>query len=110
MPKYVIERKVPGVGLSTQDQIQKMAQISNDALRKLGGEVHWIESFFTDDAIFCIYVAPNEELVRKHAQLAGFPADRIIKVDTVVDPATGDLPIASRVAAKEQMLDKSMRQ
>lgn len=110
MPKYIIERKVPGVGHSTEVQMQDMARVSNEALRKLDGEVQWLESFVTDDAIFCIYVAPNEELVKKHAQMAGFPADRITKIDAVMDPATGELPFASQVANKEKLFNKNISQ
>ncbi len=110
MPKYIIERKVPGVGLSSQDQLQEMSKVSNDALKKLNGEVMWLESYVTDDATFCVYVAPNEDLIKKHAQMTGFPADRITRVDTVIDPSTGEMPIASRVASKEKMFDKNIRQ
>lgn len=110
MPKYVIERKVPGVGHSTQEEMEKMAQVSNDALRKLGGEVQWLESFVTDDSIFCIYVAPNEEAVKKHAQMAGFPADRILKVETVMDPAFSEPSIPASMASKDKKYDKSIRQ
>lgn len=110
MPKYIIERKVPGVGLSSQDQLREMAKVSNEALKKLDGDVLWLESFVTDDATFCIYAAPNEELVKKHAELSGFPANRITRIDTVIDPTTGEMPIATRVANKEKMFDKNIRQ
>ena len=110
MPKYVIERKVPGVGHSTQEEMQKMAQVSNDVLKKLGGEIQWLESFVTDDSIFCIYVAPNEEIVKKHAQMAGFSVDRILKVETVMDPAFSESAIPGQMASKEKTYDKSIRQ
>jgi hypothetical protein len=91
MPKYIIERKATGVGQSSQEEFQAMSQKSKEALNQLGGQVSWIESFVTDDKIYCVYVAPNEDLIRKHAQLAGIPVDSIAKVDAVLDPSSGEI-------------------
>jgi hypothetical protein len=110
MPKYIVERKVPGVGHSTQDQLQKMSHISNEALTSLDGQVQWLESFVTDDATYCIYVAPNEELVKKHADIAGFPADRIMKIDTIIDPSTGESQQMPYMTNKDKGMEKPMRQ
>lgn len=90
MPKYIIERKVPNVGQSSKEDMTAMAKKSNEVLNQLNGEAKWLESFVTDDKIYCVYVAPNEEVVRRHAQLAGFPADSISKVDAILDPSSGE--------------------
>jgi hypothetical protein len=110
MPKYIIERKVPGVGLGSEAQLRAMAKKSNDALHELNGEVLWLESFVTDDSTYCVYVAPNEELVRRHAELAGFPADRISRVDTVIDPSTGEMPTTSGMTEKSKFSEQTIRQ
>lgn len=111
MPKYIIERKIPGVGLSSPEQLRAIAQKSNEALHELNGEVMWLESFMTDDSSFCVYVAPNEELVKRHAQLSGFPADRVIKVDTVIDPSTGESAMPLKMSAsKASTSEKIIRQ
>jgi len=110
MPKYIVERKVQGMGHSTQEQLQAMAQKSNEALTSLDGQVQWLESFVTDDASFCIYVAPNEELVKRHAEIAGFPADRILKIDMVIDPSTGESPEMPYMTSKDKGIEKPLRQ
>lgn len=110
MPKYIIERKVPGVGHSSRDQLQTMALQSNEAIKKLDGEVMWLESFVTDDATYCIYISPNEELIRRHAELSGFPADRISKIDAMIDPSTGERETMSRIVGNETFSDKTIRQ
>lgn len=110
MPKYLIERSVPGVGMSNQEQLTMMAQKSNEALNELNHEVLWLESYVTDDKIYCVYVAPNEDLVKQHAKLAGFPADRISKVDAVMDPSSGEAPFTSGMARKDKTPDKTLRQ
>lgn len=90
MPKYVIEREMPGSGkLSTQD-LQGAAQKSCDVLRELGPEIQWVESYVTGDKLYCVYLAPNEEMIREHARRGGFPADRISKVERVIDPTTSE--------------------
>jgi len=110
MPKYIIERNVSGVGESTEEQVQGMSQKSNEALKQLGGEVKWLESFVTEDSIYCVYVAPNEELIKRHAELAGFPADKISKVIRVLDPASAESEITPRMSSKERSSEKPMHQ
>jgi hypothetical protein len=91
MPKYVIERDIPGVGESTRDQLQAISQTSCSVLSKLGSEIQWIESFVTSDKVYCIYRAPNEELIKEHAALGGFPVNRISQVASTIDPSTAEI-------------------
>jgi cell division inhibitor SulA len=90
MPKYVIEREVPGVGKMTPQQLTAISQTSCGVLRKLGPEIQWLHSYVTDDKIYCVYIAPNEELIREHARQGGFPANRVSQVHTVIDPTTSE--------------------
>jgi hypothetical protein len=90
MPKYVVERDIPGAGKLTQDELRAISQTSCRVLAKLGYEVQWIESFVTGDKIYCIYRAPNEALIKEHAALGGFPANRISAVATTIDPTTAE--------------------
>jgi len=90
MPKYVIERELPGAGKLSKDQLQAISQKSCGVLSNLGPQIQWIESYVTDDKIYCIYRAPNEELVREHAKQGGFPANRVSEVVTVIDPTTAE--------------------
>lgn len=90
MPKYVIEREIPGVGASTADALQSVSQTSCSVLNKLGPQIQWIESYVTDDKIYCVYIAPNEEMIREHASLGGFPANRVSEVRSVIDPTTAE--------------------
>ena len=90
MPKYVIERDIPGVGGSTADALQAVSQTSCSVLNELGPSIQWIQSFVTDDKIYCVYIAPNEDLVREHATRGGFPANRISEVKTIIDPTTAE--------------------
>ncbi len=90
MPKYVIERKLPGAGKLSAQQLQAISQKSNEVLRTLGPEIQWVQSYVTDDTIYCIYVSPSEELIRQHAKAGGFPADRITPVRTMIDPTTAE--------------------
>jgi hypothetical protein len=90
MPKYVIERELPGAGQLTPKQLQGVSQKSCGVLKNLGPEIQWVQSYVTADKLYCIYIAPNEDLVRKHAQQGGFPADRISEVVTMIDPTTGE--------------------
>lgn len=92
MPKYVIERDLPGAGKLTPDQLTGVSQKSCSVLRNLGPEIQWVHSYVTADKIYCVYIAPNEELIRKHAQEGGFPANRISEVKTVIDPTTSEVP------------------
>ena len=90
MPKYVIEREIPGAGELTGDQLHGIAQKSCGVLQKLGSQIQWIESYVTADKVYCVYLAPNEELVREHARLGGFPANRVSEVMRVIDPTTAE--------------------
>ncbi|HEY4053333.1 MAG TPA: DUF4242 domain-containing protein [Terriglobales bacterium] len=90
MPKYVIERELPGAGKLTPDQLQAISQKSCGVINHLGPQIQWIESYVTDDKIYCIYRAPSEELVRQHAKEGGFPANKISQVRSIIDPSTAD--------------------
>ena len=95
MPKYVIERDLPGAGKLNADQLTAISQKSCSVLRNLGPEIQWVHSYVTGDKIYCIYIAPNEELIRQHAQQGGFPANRISEVKTVIDPTTSEVSAAA---------------
>lgn len=90
MPKFVIERDIPGVGTLTSQQYQGIAQKSCGVLKAMGPDITWITSYVTEDKIYCVYVAADEELLREHARRGGFPANRISRVTTMMDPATAD--------------------
>ncbi|HUD57598.1 MAG TPA: DUF4242 domain-containing protein [Terracidiphilus sp.] len=90
MPKYVIEREIPGAGALTTDQLQGISQKSCGVLRNLGPEIQWVHSYVTENQIYCIYIAPNEEMVREHAKQGGFPANKISEVKSIIDPTTAD--------------------
>ena len=90
MPKYVIERDIPKVGKMSGAEYQAASQKSCSVLRKLGPQIQWVQSFATDDKLYCIYIAPSEELIRQHAVESGFPASRISAVRAVIDPTTAE--------------------
>jgi hypothetical protein len=90
MPKFVIERDIPGAGKLPPDQLQAISQKSCGVLRNLGPQIQWLHSYVTDDKIYCVYIAPDEETVRQHAQQGGFPANCISQVRTVIDPTTAE--------------------
>jgi hypothetical protein len=90
MPKFVIERDIPEAGSLSSEQLQAISQKSCGILREMGPEIQWVESYVTDDRIYCVYVAPNEDAVRKHAQQGGFPANRISQIRSVIDPTTAE--------------------
>jgi uncharacterized protein DUF4242 len=90
MPKYVIEREMPGVGKLTPDQLQGASQTSCSVLNKLGPQIQWVESYVTDDKIYCVYIAPNKELIEEHAKQGGFPANKISEVRVMIDPTTAE--------------------
>ncbi|GAC1601296.1 MAG: hypothetical protein NVS3B21_28840 [Acidimicrobiales bacterium] len=91
MPKYVIERDLPGAGSLSAEELAGMAQTSNRVVAELGPEVHWLTSFVTPDKVYCVYIAPDEDILMEHARCAGFPADRISRVDTIIDPTTAEI-------------------
>ncbi len=90
MPKFVIERNLPGAGKLSAAELHDISRKSCDVLNEMGPEIQWVQSFVTDDRIYCIYVAPDEKLVRDHAEKGGFPADRISRVTQVIDPTTAE--------------------
>jgi len=90
MPKYIIEREIPGAGKLTAEQLQAVSQKSCEVLQKLGPRIQWVESYVTGDKVYCVYVAPNEELIRQHAQQGGFPANRISEIKAVIGPTTAE--------------------
>jgi hypothetical protein len=90
MPKYVIERDIPGVEKLTSEELKGISQTSCGVLSKMGPDIQWIESYVATDKIYCVYRAPNEELIREHASQGGFPANKISKVATIIDPSTAE--------------------
>ena len=90
MPKYVIERDIPGAGKLSAEQLQAISQKSCGVLENLGPKIQWIQSYVTDDKIYCVYIAPNEEMVREHAKQGGFPANRVSEIKQVIDPTTAE--------------------
>lgn len=90
MPKYVIEREIPGAGALTPEQLQAVSQTSCGVLRNLGPSIQWLHSYVTADKIYCVYIAPNEELIREHAKQGGFPANNVAEVKTIIDPTTAE--------------------
>ena len=90
MPKFVIEREIPGAGKLTPADLQAISQKSCGVLKDIGPEIQWVQSFVTEDKIYCIYVAPNEQVVRDHAQQGGLPANKVSRIKTVIDPTTAE--------------------
>lgn len=90
MPKYVIEREIPQAGNLTSDQLKSISQTSCNVLKKMGPEIQWKHSYITGDKIYCVYIAPNEEMIRQHASEGGFPANRISEVVEIIDPTTAE--------------------
>ena len=90
MPKYVIERELPGAGKLTPAQLQGISEKSCGVLRNLGPQIQWVESYVTDDKIYCVYIAPNAQMVREHAKQGGFPANKVSEVRSVIDPTTAE--------------------
>jgi hypothetical protein len=91
MPKYVIERELPGAGRLSDDELTAISVTSNSVLTELGGDVQWQQSYVTDDKIFCVYIAPDADRVREHAVRGGFPANNVARVSRIIDPTTGGL-------------------
>ncbi len=90
MPKFVIEREIPEAGKLSPEQLQAISQTSCGVLRGIGPQIQWLHSYVTDDRIYCVYIAPDEETVRKHAQQGGFPANRVSQVRSTIDPTTAE--------------------
>ncbi len=90
MPKYVIEREIPGAGNMTPQELQAVSQKSCSVLNSMGPRIQWLQSFVTGDKIYCVYIAPDKQAVREHAESGGFPANRISEVKTIIDPTTAE--------------------
>jgi hypothetical protein len=90
MPRYVIEREIPGAGKLSPAELKGISQKSCSVLNELGPRIQWLQSYVTGDKIYCVYIAPDEATVRKHAQMGGFPANRVSEVRTVIDPTTAE--------------------
>ena len=90
MPKFVIEREIPGAGKLSSNELQQISQKSCGVLQELGPQVQWVHSYVTDDKIYCVYIAPDEAAVRKHAELGGFPANSVSEIRSVIDPTTAE--------------------
>ena len=90
MPKYVIERDIPGAGKLLPQELKGISQKSCGVLSKLGPQIQWVHSYVTGDKIYCVYIAPNEKMVREHAEQGGFPANRVSAVTSVIDPTTAE--------------------
>jgi hypothetical protein len=90
MPKYVIERELPGAGKLSPEELRGISAKSNDVIASLGPEIRWLQSYVTDDKLYCVYVAPDEDIVFEHARCGGFPVNTVARVSAVIDPSTGD--------------------
>lgn len=90
MPKFVIEREIPEAGKLSPEQLQAISQTSCGVLREMGPQIQWIQSYITDDKIYCVYIAPDENTIRRHAQQGGFPANRVSQVRSMIDPTTAE--------------------
>ena len=99
MPKYIIEREIPNAAALSAADLQAISQRSCGVLRSLGPSIQWVQSFVTEDRITCVYIAPNADIIREHAKLGGFPADRVLEVSTIIDPTTAEENELAPVAA-----------
>ncbi|MDD4868758.1 MAG: DUF4242 domain-containing protein [Mycobacterium sp.] len=90
MPKYLIERNIPGAGRLTKDDLVAISQKSCGILQNMGPQVQWVHSYVTGDKIYCVYIAPNEEMVREHARAGGFPANTVSRIETMIDPVSAE--------------------
>ena len=90
MPKFVIERDLPGAGKLSAEELRDISQQSNKVIAQLGPDIRWLQSYVTENKIYCVYVAPDEDIIYEHARCGGFPANSVSRVSTVIDPSTGD--------------------
>ncbi|MHB8208719.1 DUF4242 domain-containing protein [Mucilaginibacter sp.] len=90
MPKYVIEREIPAAGKFSAEQLRAISQTSCNVLKNMGPQIQWVNSYVTADKIYCVYIAPNEEMIREHASQGGFPANSVSEVLTTIDPTTAE--------------------
>lgn len=93
MPKYLIERDLPGAGKLSADELRGISQKSNQVLAELGPEIRWLQSYVTDDKIYCVYIAPDTDVIYEHARCGGFPANKVTQIAQVIDPSTADVPV-----------------
>jgi Protein of unknown function (DUF4242) len=98
MPRYVIERELPGAGKLSQEELTAVSQKSCDVLNQLGSGIQWMESFVTENKIYCVYFAANKEIIQQHAELGGFPANRIEEIKQVISPATAELNVPQKLS------------
>ena len=101
MPKYIIERDVPNAGALTPEELQGLAQTSCGVLQSMGPQIQWLQSYVAGDKIYCLYIAPDEGVVREHARQGGFPANRVTEVATIIDPTTTERQRATTTASAE---------
>jgi Nickel responsive protein SCO4226-like len=90
MPKFLVEREIPGAGKLTREELEGISQKSCSVLNKMGPQIQWVQSYVTGDKVYCVYIAPNAEAIREHARQGGFPANRISEVTSVIDPTTAE--------------------
>ncbi len=90
MPKYIIEREIPNAGKLSAQELQAISQQSCSVLHRMGPQIQWVQSYVTDQKVYCVYIAPSEEMIRQHAQEGGFPANRISEIKSVIDPTTAE--------------------
>ena len=90
MPKFLIERDIPGAGKLSAAELQAISQKSCGVLQGLGPQIQWVQSYVTEDKVYCVYIAPDEAMVREHARLGGFPANRILEITSIIDPTTAE--------------------
>lgn len=90
MPRYLIEREIPGAGNLSDAELKAISQTSCGVLQKMGPQIQWVQSYVTGDKVYCVYIAPNEEMIREHARLGGFPANRVSQIKSTIDPTTAE--------------------
>lgn len=90
MPKYVIEREIPNAGKLSAEELQSISQQSCGVLQSMGPQIQWVQSYVTDDKVYCVYIAPDEAVIREHAEKGGFPANKISRVANIIDPSTAE--------------------
>lgn len=90
MPKYLIEREIPNAGKLSKDELKSISQTSCGVLRNMGPQIQWVHSYVAGDKIYCVYIAPNEDMVREHAKQGGFPANKVTEIANIIDPATAE--------------------
>jgi Protein of unknown function (DUF4242) len=90
MPKYIIEREIPGAGNLSAEELQAISQKSCSVLNRMGPQIQWVQSYVTGDKVYCVYIAPNEEMIKEHAEQGGFPANRVSEIRSLIDPTTAE--------------------